>query len=227
MYSPCAEQHSQLRPSQEHSGCGFGTETIRERRITDENLSLRHRVSTRRGTSLHGAGVRLDLRTPEVTTVGTTGATASGERSRAGRARGYRIGLSDAKKGHRFEFEQHDAYRDADKGYNRRDGDRDGYRESFRKGFVPKVTFDDVAGIDEAESELIEIVDFLEEPVQIPAARRHRAESGLHFESREFSQPCGRIHIPFASGTRRGFLRAQYHCADTTRSGGSAAHLLR
>ncbi len=28
----------------------------------------------------------------------------------------------------------------------------------------PKVTFDDVAGIDEAENELIEIVDFLKSP---------------------------------------------------------------
>ena len=40
----------------------------------------------------------------------------------------------------------------------------------------PKVTFDDVAGIDEAENELIEIVDFLKNPDQVPAARRHRAE---------------------------------------------------
>ena len=82
----------------------------------------------------------------------------------SGQSEGLQNRLSDAKKGHRFEFEQHDAYRDADKGYNRRDGDRDGYREPFRKGFVPKVTFDDVAGIDEAESELIEIVDFLKNP---------------------------------------------------------------
>ena len=30
----------------------------------------------------------------------------------------------------------------------------------------PKVTFDDVAGIDEAENELIEIVDFLKNPAK-------------------------------------------------------------
>jgi cell division protease FtsH len=41
---------------------------------------------------------------------------------------------------------------------------------------APAVTFDDVAGIDEAENELIEIVDFLKNPAQVRAARRHRAE---------------------------------------------------
>src|SRR5213078_972421 len=39
----------------------------------------------------------------------------------------------------------------------------------------PKVTFNDVAGIDDAENELVEIVDFLKNR-QVPAARRHRAE---------------------------------------------------
>ena len=32
-----------------------------------------------------------------------------------------------------------------------------------------KVTFDDVAGIDEAENELVEIVDFLRDPRSTPA----------------------------------------------------------
>jgi hypothetical protein len=51
----------------------------------------------------------------------------------SGQSEGLKNGRSDAEKGHRFEYEQHDAYRDADKGYNRRDGDRKA-RESFRKG---------------------------------------------------------------------------------------------
>jgi ATP-dependent Zn protease len=39
------------------------------------------------------------------------------------------------------------------------------------------VTFDDVAGIDEAENELVEIVDFLKSPTNTPAsaARRRKA----------------------------------------------------
>ena len=39
-----------------------------------------------------------------------------------------------------------------------------------------KVTFDDVAGIDEAENELVEIVDFLKDPPEVHAAGRNRAE---------------------------------------------------
>jgi hypothetical protein len=53
-----------------------------------------------------------------------------------GQSEGLKNGRSDAEKGHRFEYEQHDGYRDADKGYKRGDGDRDEYRESFRKGFM-------------------------------------------------------------------------------------------
>ena len=53
-----------------------------------------------------------------------------------GQNEGLKNGRSDAQKGRRFEYQQHDGYRAADKGYNRRDGDRDEYRESFRKGFM-------------------------------------------------------------------------------------------
>jgi hypothetical protein len=53
-----------------------------------------------------------------------------------GQDEGLKNGRSDAQKGRRFEYEQHDGYRAADKGYNRRDGDRAEYRESFRKGFI-------------------------------------------------------------------------------------------
>jgi hypothetical protein len=53
-----------------------------------------------------------------------------------GQNEGLKNGRSDAQKGRRFEYEQHDGYRAADKGYNRRDGDRDEYRDSFRKGFT-------------------------------------------------------------------------------------------
>ena len=38
-----------------------------------------------------------------------------------------------------------------------------------------RVTFDDVAGIDEVEAEINEIVDFLKDPEQVPAAGRPRA----------------------------------------------------
>ena len=53
-----------------------------------------------------------------------------------GQNAGLKNGRSDAEKGHRFEYEQHNEYRAADKGYNRRDGDREEYRESFRKGYM-------------------------------------------------------------------------------------------
>lgn len=39
-----------------------------------------------------------------------------------------------------------------------------------------KVTFDDVAGIDEAENELVEIVDFLKDPPKIYALGRNRSQ---------------------------------------------------
>ena len=41
---------------------------------------------------------------------------------------------------------------------------------------VDKVTFEDVAGIDEAENELVEIVDFLKDPAQVHSTWRHGAE---------------------------------------------------
>jgi hypothetical protein len=51
----------------------------------------------------------------------------------SGQSEGLKNGRSDAEKGHRFEYEQHDAYCDADKGYNRRD-DRRSRRQERRPG---------------------------------------------------------------------------------------------
>jgi hypothetical protein len=53
-----------------------------------------------------------------------------------GQTQGLKDGRQDAQKGRRFQYDQHESYRDADKGFGRRDGDREDYRESFRKGFV-------------------------------------------------------------------------------------------
>jgi hypothetical protein len=53
-----------------------------------------------------------------------------------GQNEGLKNGRQDAQKGRRFEYEQHDGYRAADKGYDKRDGDRAIYRESFRKGYL-------------------------------------------------------------------------------------------
>jgi hypothetical protein len=54
--------------------------------------------------------------------------------------RGYDIGLrsgrDDARKGRRFDYDDHKEFRNADKGYDRRDGDRDAYRDAFRSGFM-------------------------------------------------------------------------------------------
>ena len=51
-------------------------------------------------------------------------------------------------------------------------------RQALRpdRGGRKRVTFDDVAGIEEAEDELVEIVDFLKEPAEVHAPRRHGAE---------------------------------------------------
>jgi hypothetical protein len=53
-----------------------------------------------------------------------------------GQNEGLKNGRQDAQKGRRFEYEQHDGYRAADKGFDESDGDRQMYRDSFRKGFV-------------------------------------------------------------------------------------------
>src|SRR4029077_9403517 len=42
----------------------------------------------------------------------------------------------------------------------------------------PKVTFDDVAGIDDAENELVEIVDFLKSPAKYQRVRGAPPEGG-------------------------------------------------
>ena len=52
---------------------------------------------------------------------------------------GYREGLdegrSDARRNRNFAYDRHSEYRNADDGYNRRDGDREFYRRSYRRGF--------------------------------------------------------------------------------------------
>ena len=53
-----------------------------------------------------------------------------------GQNEGLKHGRSDARKGHRFEYEEAGEYRSADKGYSKRDGDLDDYRAAFRRGFV-------------------------------------------------------------------------------------------
>jgi hypothetical protein len=45
-------------------------------------------------------------------------------------------GRNDARHGRRFEPRRHDEFRDADDGYNRRDGNREEYRDSYRRGFL-------------------------------------------------------------------------------------------
>lgn len=48
---------------------------------------------------------------------------------------GARQGEQDARRG-RFDLERDSAYRDGDRGYNRRFGDRERYRDRFRAGFA-------------------------------------------------------------------------------------------
>ena len=59
---------------------------------------------------------------------------------RAGRDAGYRDGAraggDDARDGHAFEYQRHRAYREADRGYQSRDGRRDDFKEQYRAGFV-------------------------------------------------------------------------------------------
>lgn len=53
---------------------------------------------------------------------------------------GYREGVeegrNDVRRGRSFDYDRHDEYRDADKGYNRNYGNRDEYRRVYRQGFV-------------------------------------------------------------------------------------------
>lgn len=60
---------------------------------------------------------------------------------------GARQGERDARRG-RFDLERDAAYRDGDRGYNRRFGDRELYRDQFRAGFATgyRVAFDQLRG---------------------------------------------------------------------------------
>lgn len=59
---------------------------------------------------------------------------------RGGRDEGYsdgaRAGGGDARDGRRFEYQRHRDYREADRGYQSRDGRRDAYTQQYRAGFV-------------------------------------------------------------------------------------------
>jgi hypothetical protein len=61
------------------------------------------------------------------------------ELERRGYEFGYREGVqegqNDARRGRDFSYQRHDAYRDADDGFRRGDGDLNLYRRSFRQGF--------------------------------------------------------------------------------------------
>jgi hypothetical protein len=62
-----------------------------------------------------------------------------GARASYGFDNGYRQGLSegerDARQRQRFDYNDSNQYRRADRGYDRRSGDLDGYRREFRRGF--------------------------------------------------------------------------------------------
>lgn len=49
---------------------------------------------------------------------------------------GVRAGRDDSQDGRRFEYQRHRDYRDADQGYDRRDGSREAYRRDYRAGFA-------------------------------------------------------------------------------------------
>lgn len=59
---------------------------------------------------------------------------------RGGHDDGYRdgaqAGADDARGGRPFEYERHRDYREADRGYDRREGPRDRYQEQYRAGYV-------------------------------------------------------------------------------------------
>ena len=48
---------------------------------------------------------------------------------------GLEEGRNDARKGRNYAPSRHGEFRDADDGYNRRDGDREFYRRVYRRGF--------------------------------------------------------------------------------------------
>ena len=59
---------------------------------------------------------------------------------RGGRDEGYRDGAraggNDAREGRGFDYQRHRDYREADQGYQSRDGRRDAYTQHYRAGFV-------------------------------------------------------------------------------------------
>ena len=82
------------------------------------------------------------------------------------------------------------------------------------EGAQTKVTFNDVAGIDEAKAELTEVVDFLKNPGPLPQARRadpaRRAARGPPGHRQDAARPRGRGRggVPFFSDLRVEFVEA-------------------
>jgi hypothetical protein len=63
-----------------------------------------------------------------------------GDFERRAYTQGYRNGLehgrADAQHRRSFDYRRQGDFRNADRGYGRRDGDREAYRDAFRRGFV-------------------------------------------------------------------------------------------
>ena len=94
---------------------------------------------------------------------------------------------------------------------------------------LERVTFDDVAGIEEAEQELVEVVDFLKNPGEVqPLGRQDPARRAAHRARRARARRCSRARSPArpacrssrparASSSRRSWASAPRACAISSR----------
>ena len=83
------------------------------------------------------------------------------------------------------------------------------------EGGTQTVTFDDVAGIDEAKAELTEVVDFLKNPEQLPASSAARIPRGVLLAGRPGTGKtllaravAGEASVPFFSISASEFVEA-------------------